>query len=196
MKEKILKIINETLKDVDGIENFIAYLNDGTDFFTAPSSTIFHGNKEGGLAEHSLNVYELLVEEAKISGLEYKPRTLTICGLFHDICKTNFYKKSKKWDAKHKQETGRWREIDCYEVEDLFPVGHGEKSVMILQRFIKLTDEEMIAIRWHMMAFDAGIHFQYPSGFPFKKACKENKLLTLLVCADMKVSNLLEEIKE
>jgi HD superfamily phosphohydrolase YqeK len=194
MKNEILKIINEDLKDVEGIENLIGYLENGTDFFTAPASTIFHGNGDGGLAEHSLNVYHLLVEEAKISGLEYPQRTLAICGLFHDICKINYYKKSWKWDKEHKDKTGEWRKIDAYEVEDNFPVGHGEKSVIMLQRFIKLTDEEILAIRWHMGCFSPGVHFNYPDGYAYKRAQEMSKLVTLLFMADLKATKILEVI--
>lgn len=80
----------------------------------------------------------------------------------------------------------------AYIVDDQLPMGHGEKSVSILQDFFKLTDEEKLAIRWHMQAFDAGIHFSYPSGFPFRKAADEYPLVTLLFTADYEASQILE----
>ena len=88
---------------------------------------------------------------------------------------------------------GRWGTEDCYVVNDQLPIGHGEKSVIILQKFIRLTDEESIAIRWHMAAFDPAIHFNYPSGYPFRESTKTQKLLTLLISADMEASNIIEE---
>jgi len=189
MKEKILKILKEDLKDRDGAEDFLYYLENGTDFFTAPCSTIFHLAKDGGLAEHSMNVYELLKEKVARYELKVNPDTIAICGLMHDLCKTNFYKKGKKWT----KSDGKWLEVDCYEVDDQFPTGHGEKSVFILQRFLKLTDDEILAIRWHMAAFDASIHFNYPNGFPFRASIKKCPLVTLLVTADMEASNIIEK---
>ncbi len=77
-------------------------------------------------------------------------------------------------------------------VKDQMPLGHGEKSLFILQQFVKLTLDEALAIRWHMATFDAGIHFPYPSGFAFNEALKQSKLLSILILADMEASNLRE----
>lgn len=82
-----------------------------------------------------------------------------------------------------------------YSVEDPFPLGHGEKSVSILQEYIPLTEEERLAIRWHMTAFDAGIHFDYPSGYAYRKAVEMSPLVTLLFTADYEASNVLEKAK-
>jgi len=79
-----------------------------------------------------------------------------------------------------------------YRIEDQLPLGHGEKSLYLITRYIDLTDEEAAAIRWHMVAFDAGIHFNYPSGFPFREAVKKYPLVTLLFTADFEASNILE----
>jgi len=194
-KETILNILNTTLKDREGITDFVYYLENGTDFFTAPASTIFHGNFEGGLSEHSLNVYNLLKEKNGKFDLKVKEDTIAVCGLLHDICKINIYTKSKKWDKDFKNTTGQWREIDCYETNNNLPLGHGEKSVMIIQRFIKLTDEEMIVIRWHMAGmFEPSIHFQYPNGSAFKKALDMYPLLTLMITSDMEASGMLDKI--
>lgn len=80
-----------------------------------------------------------------------------------------------------------------YSVDDPFPMGHGEKSVSILQNYIQLTDEEKLAIRWHMTAFDASIHFDYPNGFAFRKAAEISPLVTLLFTADYEASQILEK---
>ena len=189
-KQKILNIIDTNIKR-QGTENLKYYLENATDFLSAPSSTMYHGSHEEGLAEHSLNVYNLVLEKIRFHELEntYSPETISICGLFHDLCKTNFYVIEKKWT----KESGIWEKVDAYGVDDTFPSGHGEKSVFILQRFLNLTDSEILAIRWHMIAFDASIHFNYPNGFPFKKAMKEEPLVCLLATADMEASTLLEK---
>ncbi len=226
MQQKIEKIIDEHIKR-DGLESLKQFLAE-SDFYTAPASTEFHGSSEGKLAEHSLMVYKQLSKKNKDYLLGYSEETIAITGLFHDLCKTNFYKKSEekptmsqinyltsllkgcdgdtaiidtlsKMDASraidHLKNGGTPETIppkqDVWVVDDKLPIGHGEKSVYMIQKHIQLTDEEAIAIRWHMVAFDAGIHFNYPSGFPFRKSMKENKLLTILSASDMEVSNLL-----
>ena len=79
-----------------------------------------------------------------------------------------------------------------YTVDDKLPLGHGEKSLYLISKYVTLTDEEAAAIRWHMVSFDAGIHFNYPSGFPFREAMKRFPLVTLLFTADMEASQILE----
>lgn len=79
-----------------------------------------------------------------------------------------------------------------YIVEDQLPLGHGEKSLYLITSFVTLKNDEAAAIRWHMIAFDAGIHFNYPSGFPFREAVKRYPLVTLLATADFEATNILE----
>lgn len=183
-KELIIRLVKSIKRE--GIDNLMQYL-ESSDFFIAPCSTTFHLSSEGGLAQHSINVYQLFLEKSKRYNLETPIDSILICGLFHDICKTNFYIKKPKWF----KENGKWIQKEVYAVEDKLPLGHGEKSVMILQEFIKLTDEEKLAIRWHMLAFDAGIHFNYPSGFAFREASK-NPLVVLLFTSDYEASQILE----
>ncbi len=144
MKEKYLKLLNSVKRE--GMENLIDFINK-TDFFKAPASTRFHGSFEGGLVEHSLKVYEILVEKVKHLKLDISEETLIIVALLHDICKVNFYKVDYR-NAKNEQ--GNWEKVPYYTVEDTIPYGHGEKSVMMLTEYIKLTSEEKYAIRWHM----------------------------------------------
>ena len=186
-KDKIIEILERNIPR-EGIADFLKYLQKETDFFEAPCSTKFHLSKKGGLAEHSLNVYNLLKEKVERYKLEATPSTVAICGLLHDLCKTNFYTEGTKWV----KIDGGWQEQRVFLVEEQFPVGHGEKSVFLTQRFMKLTDEEIAAIRWHMMAFDASIHFDYPNGFPYRTAVQKYPLVTLLACADLEASNILE----
>lgn len=186
MRDKFLKAAG--IIERRGIEELKKFLND-RDFFTAPCSTNFHLAREGGLVEHSLNVYNLLKEKVERYGLEQSIplETIAICGLFHDLCKTDLYVKKLKWF----KENGKWIEKHTWACEDKFPYGHGEKSVSILQDFIPLTGDEKLAIRWHMLAFDAGIHFNYPSGYAFREASKI-PLVTLLFTADYEASQIIE----
>ena len=124
-----------------------------SDFFTAPASTRYHGAHEGGLLEHSLNVYDCLVDilnrprMKELYGIEYSDESIAIAGLLHDICKVNFYKTSFR---NVKDENGKWVSAPYYTIEDNLPYGHGEKSVYIVSGFMRLTRDEAFAIRYHM----------------------------------------------
>ena len=78
--------------------------------------------------------------------------SFAICALLHDLCKANYYKRGTR-NVKN-DVTGQWEKVPSYSVEDLFPYGHGEKSVFLIERFMKLKVEEAVAIRWHMGGFD------------------------------------------
>lgn len=82
--------------------------------------------------------------------------------------------------------------VPGYTVEDQAPLGHGEKSLFIMQKYVDLTLDEALAIRWHMATFDAGIHFQYPSGFAYNEAVKKSKLVSIITLADIEATNLME----
>jgi hypothetical protein len=138
MKEEFIELLKQTNRE--GIEKLIEFL-EKSDFFTAPASTRFHGSFEGGLLEHSMKVYEILKQKAGDSD------TVRIIALLHDICKVNFYKTDYR---NAKNELGVWEKVPYYTIEDTIPYGHGEKSVMMVSEFIKLTPEERYAIRWHM----------------------------------------------
>jgi hypothetical protein len=138
----------------EGADRFLEYLEGRTsDFFTAPASTRFHGAYEGGLCEHSLNVYDCLCDYMHrdrvkgLYGLTCSEETLAIVSLLHDVCKINCYKPSFR---NVKDEHGVWQKVPSYEFEDALPYGHGEKSVYILSGFLRLTREEAFAIRFHM----------------------------------------------
>lgn len=144
MKEKIIELLKSTKRE--GMDNLIEFL-EKSDFFKAPASTRFHGDHEGGLAEHSFKVYEILKEKVKFAGLDIPEETIIISALLHDICKTNFYKIDYR---NAKNSLGVWEKVPYYTIEDTIPYGHGEKSVMMLTEYIKLTNNEKYAIRWHM----------------------------------------------
>lgn len=148
MKEEFIALLKSLQRD--GIDKLISYL-EKTDFYKAPASTRFHGNYEGGLLEHSLNVYHMLKEKLAQKPfsdyVQVSEETLIIITLLHDICKTNLYTVELR---NKKNEDGVWVKEPYYTVNDTIPYGHGEKSVMMISKFIELTMEEMYAIRWHM----------------------------------------------
>lgn len=137
MKEEFIKLLKETNRE--GMDKLIDFL-EGSDFFSAPASTRYHGAWKGGLAEHSMKVYEILKTKTEDSD------SVKIVALLHDVCKTNFY----KTDYRNIKNNGVWEQVPYYTVDDTIPYGHGEKSVMMISEFIKLTPEEKYAIRWHM----------------------------------------------
>ena len=146
MKEEFLKILRTVKRE--GIEDLIKFI-ESTDFFTAPASTRFHGNYAGGLVEHSMKVYEILQEKVKNAPikLDVPEDTLKIVPLLHDLCKANYYKIDYR---NAKNALGVWEKVPYYTIEDTIPYGHGEKSVMMITEYMKLTPEEKYAIRWHM----------------------------------------------
>jgi len=148
MKNEFLNLLQSVQRN--GIEKLIAYL-EKTDFFKAPASTRYHGNYEGGLLEHSLNVYNLLktkINQKPFSDiLNISDETIILISLLHDICKANYYVVDYR---NKKNEEGVWVKEPYYTINDSIPYGHGEKSVMMISKFIDLSLEEMYAIRWHM----------------------------------------------
>lgn len=137
MKEEYIKLLEGI--DREGMEKLIEFLEE-SDFFEAPASTRYHGSKKGGLLEHSMKVYEILKTKTEDND------SVKIVALLHDICKVNFY----KTEYRNAKINGAWEQVPYYTVDDTIPYGHGEKSVMMISEFIKLTPEEKYAIRWHM----------------------------------------------
>lgn len=153
-KKDFIRLLRDTKRA--GIEDLIKWLDTETDFFTAPASTKYHLNCKGGLLQHSLNVLDQLVVQAsmEVSDDDISQElmnSIVIVSLLHDVCKANFYIEKEK---NVKNEKGNWVKEPFYTINDSFPVGHGEKSVILIQKFIDLTDDEILAIRWHMGAFE------------------------------------------
>ena len=110
-------------------------------FFEVPASTKYHGSYPGGLFDHSYQVTEDLLRLTKSLGLKWGRRMSPyLVGMLHDLCKMDQYRATP----------------DGYEyVPNLVLPGHGDKSVIVAQMLgIKLTEEEICCIRWHMGAFD------------------------------------------
>jgi hypothetical protein len=132
----------------DGSAELLKWLK-STDFFTAPGSTRFHDSHAGGLAEHSANVFNELVRLLKAyPEVKVSAETAAIVTLLHDVCKTNCYKVELR---NKKNEYGQWIQVPVYTFNEDFAFGgHGSKSVYLIQKFMKLTDEEAVAINCHM----------------------------------------------
>lgn len=168
--EKLEHLKREFLRTWDkrihraGADRLLAWLEAETDFFTAPASRNHHGAFPGGLLEHSLNVYRRL---RRIACLETYGQpdvedlaadveeSVAIMALLHDTCKADCYHQETK--RRRNPDTGVWEDCLAYVYRDPFPMGHGEKSVFLIQRFMSLTDTEALAIRWHMGAFDFAV---------------------------------------
>ena len=153
-REKFLDIYSTYIKR-EGAQELLAWLTGtNSDFFTAPASTRYHSAYEGGLLEHSINVYECLrdyLARNKVRdefGLSYSDETIAIVSLLHDLCKVNVYRVSTR-NVKDPA-TGQWKPMPYYEFDDNLPYGHGEKSVYVISGFMRLTREEAFAIRYHM----------------------------------------------
>lgn len=132
----------------DGIEDLISWLAK-SDFKVAPASTKYHNDFRGGLLAHSLNVYYIMYDFINyITFFNIPSESVILTSLLHDICKVYFYKTEMR-NAKNEQ-TGQWEKVPYYTVKDRFPVGHGEKSIIIIQKYIKLSGVEVAMIRNHM----------------------------------------------
>ena len=183
-KEKFLELLRKTGRC--GIENLIKWL-ENTDFFTAPASTRFHSNYEGRLCQHSLNAYEVFKKKCEDNKAGLDGDNIIIAALLHDICKANYYVPS----TRNVKKDGKWIQVPYYTVEDQNPLGHGEKSCLILQTFIKLTKEELYCIRWHMGGYEPKENLNTISA-----AWNMCRSAVLLHTADLEASYLMEEHRE
>lgn len=185
MKEEFVSIYNENIKR-EGSQEFLKWLEE-TDFFVAPASTKFHCACKEGLLKHSINVYKVFMEK-HFDPLTDNIESATICSLLHDICKSRFYKISTR-NVKN-EITGMWEQVPFYTVEDAFPYGHGEKSVFLIERFMRLKTSEAMAIRWHMGGFDDSAK---SGGFSLSLAFDKFPLAVKLHMADLEATYLREK---
>lgn len=156
-----------------------------TDFFTAPASTRFHAAYEGGLLEHSLNVYEVFRNKHFEEETD-DPESVAIVTLLHDLCKAGFYTVEMR---NRKNEQGKWEKVPFYAIDDRFPYGHGEKSVFLIERFMRLKNEEAVAIRWHMGGFDDAVR---GGSFSLAHAFEKYPLAVKLHLSDLEATYLHE----
>lgn len=148
----------------NGKDSLLYWLENETDFFTAPASSNKHLAQPGGLVIHSLNVYKRLMEitARDVFGgtdgallAEDVVETVAVLGLLHDVCKAGVYHQENK--RRKNPDTGKWEDYLGYTFRDPFPLGHGEKSLFLITRHMALTEEEALAIRWHMGAYDDAV---------------------------------------
>ena len=176
----------------EGIDKLLAWLATKSDFYTAPASTRFHLACEGGLLQHSLNVY---TEAMKLAPLYFTAeqlddslmQSITLCALMHDLCKANTYSKYKK-NVKN-DETGRWEAVDAYKTDVQVPWGHSQKSVIMLQNFVRLSGDEIGAILAHMGFSDSA--FKGGDGY-VGDIFEKNTLAVVIHMADLAASKIIE----
>ena len=181
-KEEFIKIYTDNITR-RGSAELLEWIQK-TDFFNAPASTKFHCACEHGLVMHSVSVFNTMMEkhfDEDTDSLE----SFAICALLHDLCKAQFYKTSTR-NVKN-DETGQWEKVPYYSVEDSFPYGHGEKSVFLIERFMRLKLEEAMAIRWHMGGFDDN------SGYAISQAYERYPLAVKLHLSDLESTYLREK---
>ena len=184
-KEEFLQIYKENIQR-QGANELLEWLLQ-TDFFTAPASTKFHCACLGGLVQHSVSVYNVLLEK-HFNKDEDSKESFAICALLHDLCKAQFYKVSTR-NVKN-EDTGKWEKQPFYAVEDKFPFGHGEKSVFLIERFMRLKTYEAMAIRWHMGGVDDTAK---SGGFAISLAFEKYPLAVKLHLADLESTYLNEK---
>ncbi|MBQ9515078.1 MAG: HD domain-containing protein [Ruminococcus sp.] len=181
-KEEFIKIYTDNITR-KGSQELLEWIQK-TDFFTAPASTKFHCACECGLVMHSVSVFNTLIEKHFDEDND-SIESFAICALLHDLCKAQFYKVSTR-NVKN-DETGQWEKVPYYTVDDSFPYGHGEKSVFLIERFMRLKLEEAMAIRWHMGGFDDN------SGYAISQAYDRYPLAVKLHLADLESTYLREK---
>ena len=186
LKEKFEKAVSRVNRE--GLDNLINWLETETDYFSAPASTRFHGNYQGGLMEHSLHVLEFALTNLNWA-MKYKPElkelqeSVVICSLFHDVCKVNQYTwGEEKWTKN--DSTGKWMSYKTYGFKDDLPMGHGEKSIYYITKHMELTKQEILAIRWHMGSSEQGTTIDGLTKYAFQAAW-EYPLVKIIHVADM-----------
>lgn len=207
-----IKRFEELMNSVtrEGKDKLMDYIKNKTDFYKAPASTQFHLSCEGGLLQHSLNVYDCLMAKKdspiwKKTFEKISDESLIIMALLHDLCKVNFYVKgtknqktydadkvaaAEKWQVKH-DDMGAfiWETVLKYEVKDSMPLGHGEKSVMLINCFMHLIDFEIFAIRWHM-----GFSEEKSQYKALGEAIEKYPIILALYEADLEATKILEDV--
>ncbi len=195
-KEEFIQLLRSTGRE--GVDDLIDYLDDGRNhFFTAPASVNHHLNSDGGLLQHSLNVChaalklrEMVIAERPDLEHRLSRASVIIASLLHDICKADIYVPTRR---KKKDANGLLVDVDTYNVDySNFPMGHGEKSaIMALWGGLDITQEELLAIRWHMTAWD--LPFQsVEAGKSLNTARDQHPLCSLVQLADGIAANLME----
>lgn len=198
-KEFFISVAHEYIKR-PGVSELLSYLNQKTDFFSAPASLSAHLSEPGGLCQHSINVLETALRIYKSVLQPYAclggnadneamtEESIAVVALFHDVCKCNTFRKAEK---RRKNAQGQWESYQGYELQDRFPFGQGEKSCIIVSYLLHLTRDEMLAIRWNKGMFDVG---EYGSAGrrAFYDAARTTPLVSLLQAANLLCAQCIE----
>ena len=187
---ELRKKIEEDLKSTqrEGIDNLLSYMAK-YDYFTAPASSNYHSNVDGGLAYHSYLVQKLLLEKKQRYNLDITEAECKIAGYLHDLCKMNMYKRDMK--LKKDSSGKKWVAYPVYTIDEDFPIGHADKSIILASRFIKLTANEIYMIKYHM-----GIPTEYADNKAYGSAVKKCPAIVAMQTADMEASMILEKITD
>lgn len=180
-REQYIQLFKNEIKR-DGADKLLHYL-ENSDFFTAPASTRYHLSIEGGLCQHSLNVYSTLCQLSENHMPAVSRESLAVVGMLHDVCKIGCYRET----TRNVKKNGRWETVPYYEFDDDLPYGHGKKSVYIISSFMKLNREEAFAIRFHM-----GFSDEYCDRRNVGKVFEQYPLALLLHAADQFSASILE----
>ena len=191
-RKEFIKIYKQNIKR-EGADKLLEWL-EKTDFFVCPASSKFHSNIEGGLCQHSMNVYHrfLTLLEAEYGNKWQEKISLesaTLITLLHDLCKINTYKK----EMRNVKVDNNWVQKPYYTIDEELPYGHGEKSVYIISGFLKLSREEAMAINWHMGGFDPRV---LGGSYSLSSAYYQYPIAVLLHIADFEATYLDEKIEK
>lgn len=201
MKQEYISLLISTKRA--GIEELVSWMENKSNFFQSPASCYYHGSYPGGLVAHSLNVYKaakqlqqmgtlLALPEKRVA--EIPEESIILSTLLHDLCKTNMYQETVKVFKDESQPIGQqWKHYQSYEIKDSFPLGHGEKSVIMIQNFIRLSAIEICAIRWHMGMTDPGAYLSPYEKPAMMKAINDIPLVHLVMQADSFASFMMEK---
>lgn len=186
MKQRFIELYTKLIKR-DGSRELLDMLIK-SDFFEAPASTAYHLNKPGGLCIHSVNVFNWLLDivNAHNKSDEISMESVAIISLLHDLCKISCYKIEYR---NRKNEKGIWEQYPYYTFKEDFAFGsHGGKSVFLIERYMKLTEEEAVAINCHMGAFERAAN-----DWTIAHAFKQYPLALFLSWADQAATFITEE---
>ncbi len=174
-RERFVELYTTYIKR-PGADSLLSWLDQG-DFYTAPASTRFHGDHEGGLCEHSIHVWEELVRLLKAyPEVKVSAETAAIVTLLHDLCKIGCY----KTELRNQKVNGIWVQKPVYVFDEDFNYGgHGSKSVFLIQNHMHLTETEAVAINCHMGSWDRS-----PSDYSLGGAYEQTPLAWLVHVAD------------
>ena len=189
-KSRYISLLSSVSRE--GINELIAYL-ENTDFFIAPASTKYHLNKEGGLCEHSLNVYDNMINLRDMYLPKLSDETVIVVSLLHDISKIDFYETFIKNEKVYSTSGSKsddlghfdWVSSKKYKIKDPsnreFICGdHGVNSCIMAMRYINLTTSEQSAIINHHAGMGSSEPIQ-----DLGEAMNRYPALTLLHVADL-----------